>query len=363
MHDFPMSAKLDLHSTINAVKNLAIDLGRAPTRVEFLRDVKGAHYALKKFYGDNYSKLLEAAEIPTYHSRREDPIETEKLLRKYRQLCSRTDKLQGHFRHVLDLEEMFRRAGNPEVLKVSAQPDTHVKFMDVPAVNSYLKFIRWYKPDVHIIMGDFADCEGLSHWPDSSLEPRRIVPEMKQARDLLQRICDATPSCTTRVFLEGNHEAWISMALGRMPELFEGLEDLGIEISVKKLLNLEKYGYEMFPVNHFIQIGKAHFTHGIYTGDNHAKTHLNKLKTTVYYGHLHDLMSRNETSMEGNVEAASLGCLCRLDAKFLKGKPCNWAHAHGVFEFFRDGSYNFYRPTINNGIASFAGYIFDGNKD
>jgi len=358
-----MAEKLDQLNLLQSIKALAVELKRTPTRVEFENTVKGGPGALKRFYTNNFSKLLEAAELPTYGSRRVDPGQEEILLRKYRQLCSKTEKIQGHVRHVLDLDEMFRRAGNPPVLKVSAQPDTHVKFMDIPAMNCYQKFLLWYQPDVHIIMGDFLDCEGISHWPSRDLNPRRLIPEIKEGRNLLKRTVENTKKCTTRIFLEGNHEHWIEMGLSQMPELFEGLEDLGLEINLKKLLNLSGFNYELFPMNQFIQIGKAHFTHGIYTGDNHTKKHLSVLKSTIYYGHLHDVQSRNETSMEGNVEAACLGCLCRLDAKFLKGKPNNWAHAHGVFEFFRDGTYNFYRPLITNGVSSFAGIVFDGNKE
>jgi hypothetical protein len=350
------------HDVIVGFHKLSEDLGRIPTKAEFISKVSGAHYFLRKDHSEKYDKFLESIGLPTSQERRKDPSKQEEAIRKYKKLCQKVEKIQGHFRHILDLDEMFRRAGNPEVLKVSAQPDTHVKFMDVPAVNSYLKFIEWYKPDVHIIMGDFLDCEGLSHWPDESLQPRRIVPEAKQGRDLLQKIIGATPSCSTRIYLTGNHEHWIEMALSKMPELFEGLDDLGIEINLKRLLNLDKFGYELFPLNHFVKIGKAHFTHGIYTGDNHTKKHLSALKATVFYGHLHDIQSHNETSMDGSLEAASLGCLCRLDAKFLKGKPNNWLHAHGVFEFFRDGSFNFYRPLIRDGITSFAGTVFDGNE-
>ncbi len=357
-----MAAKLDQHSLIAAIKQLALTLGRTPTRVEFQNEVKGGSYALRKFYQDNFSKCLDACELPTYRDRMVDPGEAEKLLRKYRSLCLRKEQIQGFFRHVLDLDEMFRRAGNPPVLKISGMPDTHVKFRDVPAVSSYLKFMQWYRPHVHLIFGDFPDCEGISHWPESSLEPRRLVPEMKEARTLLEDIVKVTPECSTRIYLEGNHEHWIELGLSKMPELFEGLEDLGIEISLKKLLNLEKFEYELFPMNHLVQIGKAHFTHGIYTGTHHAKKHLDVFKTNIYYGHLHDRQVFQQTSVEGCLEAASQGCLAKLDAKFLKGKPNNWAHGHGVWEFFKDGSFVHYWVPIFGGISSFAGNIFDGNE-
>lgn len=356
---------MDEHELVVAVKNLALELGRTPTRREFESNVRGGSYQLAKF--GSYVVLLKAAGLSSGEDRRAgveaaSQRKEAKLLRQYKALCSKREQLQGHFRSTLDLTEMFERAGNPAVLKVSAQPDTHAKFADQAAFKSYLKFLEYWKPDAHLIMGDFVDCEGLSHWPAEDLEPRRIVPEMKIARQMLQQIVDVTPTTTTRIYIEGNHERWIEQAFTRMPELFDGLAELDIEINLKSLLALNKFGYDLFPLNELVQIGKAHFTHGIYTGSNHAKKHLDAFKTSIYYAHLHDLQEHNQTSIDGHLEAASLMCLCRLDAKFLKGKPNNWVHGHACFEFFPDGSYNWYKIRIFNGRSAYNGVIFDGNE-
>lgn len=359
-----MSNKVDVQYMILEVRKMAESLGRTPTRMEFERAVTGGHYKLSKLFGGRYTRLLQAAEMAQFQKPPDllKDSSHDTLSRQYTKLCSKKEQIQGFFRHTLDLGELFRRAGNPEVLKVSAQPDTHVKFMDVPAVNCYIKFIEYWKPDVHLILGDFLDCEGISHWPSESLEPRRLVPEIVQGKRLLERIGAAIPNCSSKVYLFGNHEAWIEQAFTKMPELFDGLAELGIEINLNTLLGLEKLGYDLFPLNHLVQIGKAHFTHGIYTGNGHPKKHIDTFKANIYYGHLHDDYQSNQTSMEGNIEAASLGCLCRLDAKFLKGRPNNWVHTFGNFEFFRDGSYNFYKPKILNGKLAFNGLVFDGNE-
>lgn len=363
---------MDLHGLVAALKQIILETGKIPNREEFATKITGAHKALALCGG--YKEVLKAAGIdPHVHFNGPQKREmgkdilfpgqkpfTDKLIREYKSLCAKVEKIQGFYRHVVNLEELFARAGNPPSLKVSAQPDTHAKFMDRQAVDCYLKFLAWYQPDVHIILGDFVDCEGLSHWEPDDLKPRRLVPEMKTARDLLSRIVELTPKCSTRIYLEGNHEHWIEKALCEMPELFEGLAELDIEINLNSLLALKKFHYELFPLNHLVQIGKAHFTHGIYTPAHHAKKHLDTFKTNIYYGHLHDTQETNQTSVDGPMEAASLGCLCRLDAKFLKGRPNNWVHAHGVFEFFPDGTYTFMKVRIINGRMSFAGQIFSG---
>lgn len=356
-----MSDSQEKHRIISNIRALALELGRAPTILEFQRIHNVSLQLMRNYFRGDYQNLLRAADLDGYGKIKE-PDSSEKILKKYTKLCAHVEKIQGFFRHTLDLSEMFNRAGNPKILKAIKMPDTHVKFMDKIAVSCFLKFCAFYQPDVFTILGDFPDCEGLSHWPTDSLEPRRIVPEMKQARSLLERIQACTMKATTRLYLTGNHENWIDQALGRMPEMFEGLDELGIEVSVKTLLGLDTFGYDIFPMNHLVQIGHAHFTHGIFTGNAHAKKHLETFKCNIYYGHLHDTQEYNATSIYGPIEAASLGCLARLDAKFLKGRPNNWVHSFGIFEFFPDGTYNFYKPKIFNGRMSYNGFIFDGNE-
>lgn len=262
--------------------------------------------------------------------------------------------------HIADLKSMFEACGNPNSLKLIAQPDTHTEYVDLNAINCFIKFIEWYEPHVHVILGDFLDAEGISHWPSSDRNPRRFVPEVIKARELLKREVNATPGCKFRFFIVGNHCLWLEMAIAqKLPELFDGIDELGLDLNISKLLDLEKFGFQEIPFNHFLRIGKANFTHGIYTTDNHPKKHLEVVKDNIYYGHLHDTKSYNSTTMNGPIEAASLGCLCRLDAKFLKGRPNTWVHAFGIFEFFRDGSYSFYCPKIINGKLSFMGKIFE----
>ena len=346
---------------VEEVAELSKRLGRVPTVVELKANISPKDLAeLKTEYG-SFSNLIDDLKNPGKSG--DGILHEARALKKFKSICSRKEQIQGFFRHVLDLDELFRRAGNPPTLKVLAQPDTHAKFVHRPSFDAFVKYMKWYQPHVHIIMGDFADCEGLAHWEQSTLEPRRIVPEMKIARALLKELVDAQDPNCVKIFLEGNHEYWIQMALTRMPELFDGLEDLGIEISVKTLLALDKFGFELFPLNHLIKIGKAHFTHGLFTGQNHAKKHLDTLKGNVYYGHLHDTQSHNQTSLDGHMEAASLACLCRLDAQFLKGRPNNWVNGFGQFEFFPDGNYTFVRPTMFEGRFSMCGIVFDGNTE
>jgi hypothetical protein len=348
----------DRHELVAALKRLTSDLGRLPTRDEFREQGGVSEKAYRRLFG-SFSALIHAAGFGAADFRHAaNQYATKGKQEKVKYTSS---KLQGFFVHTLDLKEMFVRAGNPPSLKIIAQPDTHVKYRDHAAVNCLLRFSQFYAPHVWLIMGDFIDAEGISHWPANDLEPRRLVPELLEARDLLTQIAEHSPGVSTRLYLEGNHEDWINQACVQMPGLFDGLDKLGIQVNLKTLLDLDSFGYQLFPVNHIVKIGHAHFTHGLYAGSNHAKKHLDTCKGNIYYGHTHDMFEHNGTSMSGPLEAKSLACLCRLDAKFLKGKPNNWVHGFGIFEFFPDGRYTVFCPKIIDGRMSFMGQVFDGN--
>lgn len=340
------------HEIICDLKRVALELGKIPTRDEYRERTSISMRVLCREF-ENYSVALRAAGLVA----QKDPQKQQKKFKWKEQ------KLESFTVHEIDLAHLFELAGNPEVLKIVAQPDTHVKYRDKKAVSVFLQFMNYYRPHGHLIMGDFLDAEGISHWPSSDLEPRRFVPEVIEGRELLAAIVAASPETVLRAYLSGNHEKWLELAMAqKLPELFDGLDELGLDLNLQKLLDLDKFGYQFFELNHFVKIGKAYYTHGLCTGDNHAKKHLDKVKDNIYYGHLHDTKSYVSTSIRGKIEAHSLACLCRLDAKFLKGNPNNWGHGFGVFEFLPDGSYTFYLPRINNGLLAYNGKLFIGEE-
>ena len=337
-----MDAKTGL---LQKLKALASELGRVPKRDEFVAH-DGSYAYLKHFGG--YTQLLHAAGFKGKEAK-EKPQKF-KFVKRY---------IESFKLHELSLDDLFQKHGNPEILRIVAQPDTHMKHKDEDAVSALLDFIGWYKPHVHIIGGDLLDADGISHWPANDLKPRSFIPEVVQAREFLDALRTKIGASGDIIYIEGNHEDWIRQAMvQKMPEFFFGLAELGLLPDLKSLLELEKRDIPLIPVNEFLKIGKLHFTHGLYTGPSAPKKHLALVKGNIYYFHTHDVLTHHEPSMNGMIEAASLGCLCRLDAPFLKGRPNNWVHAFGIFEIQRDGNYSFYCPKIFGGSFSYNGKRF-----
>ena len=232
------------------------------------------------------------------------------------------------------------------VYKLVALPDLHIPEHSVEALKVALKFCGVYKPDGFILMGDFMEMRSVSHWGD---EDGLLLSEAKEARRILDVIESVMPKAD-RFFLIGNHEDWLKQYVDKEAPALRGMFDL------KQLLGLQNY--KIIPLNEILKIGDACFIHGYYTTQYHAKKHLDAFGVNIYYGHVHDVQSYSAVSVKGLREAMSLGCLRTLNAPFLKGKPNNWSHALGIFEFLPDGSYTRYVPIIIKERMSYNGKIF-----
>lgn len=326
------------------LKRVASEIGHKPSRREYLERGKYTKEQVERFFG-LWSEFLKAANA-------------------FKEKCPdfkyKKSLIESFVVHEVNLNLLFEKAGNPKSLKCILMPDTHLEHVDEQALKVFLKFAEFYDPHIFIILGDFLDASGISHWPSDSLKPRRFIPEVIKGRELLSLIKQKTPDCVYYAYCEGNHEDWIRQALvAKLPELFDGIDELGLYPSLEKLLDLEKFGIDLIPLNEFLKIGSAHITHGLYVGDGHAKKHLNKIKGTVFYGHLHDTNECIDTSINGVMVAKSCGCLSKLNAPFLRGRMNNWVHAFQVLEFFPDGTFTYFTPNIKNGKLSFMGKVFE----
>ncbi len=335
------------HHLRSLLKSYVSENGKVPTRDEFVEACEVKKNDLSAIGG--FSTLVQSAGL-----NRKDTKE-----KQFKYFKPKVDSLSISNSVRIDLERLFEIFGNPEFLRALAMPDTHLKNADPYALNCFLEVLFLSKPHILIIMGDFLDAGGISHWPANSLEPQRFVPEGLQGRELIALIRMMLPD-TEIIYLEGNHEDWINQFLrhGTNPQLFDELYKLGLDITLSKILELEKHKVKLFHMNKLVRIGKLTVTHGLYTGNNHAKKHLEGVKSSILYGHCHDTKAFIETSIEGPVVAQSLGTLARLDPSFLRGLLNNWEHAFGDIYFFRDGSFSHTVPKIKDGKTVIDGKIY-----
>jgi len=286
---------------------------------------------------------------------------------KYKQFTGSLTRLTNFTCHTIAVKDLFAGADlDPtDIFRLLVMPDAHVEEHDPYAMNAFCKFAQYYKPHGIVNLGDFMEMDAVTHWPAPDARPRRLVSQIETGQRILTEIDAACgKQCTFKRFLIGNHEDWLEQYLvGKIPEALYELEKLGVDLSIKELLGLKRFGYETIPLNEILRIGEhCHFIHGYYTGRYHAAKHLDVFGVNIYYGHLHDVQQFSTVSVNGVHEAMCLGCLRDMNAPFLHGRPNNWSHAFGIFEFTHDGFYTRYTPVIIEGKFSYHGKLFDGTK-
>lgn len=149
-----------------------------------------------------------------------------------------------------------------------------------------LEYCRWIgeyiydkQPDVVVHIGDHADCPSLSSYDKGkrSFEGRRLKLDIEAAKlgmDLIVGGFKKDGYNPRMVFCLGNHEERLDRLANDMPELsgFVGTE----------LLNLEQYGWEVYPFLKPAVIENIFFVHFLanpFTGKPYGGTAMSQLKT------------------------------------------------------------------------------------
>lgn len=235
--------------------------------------------------------------------------------------------------------------------RVLILPDIHLT-QDGPAVPYTLvkSFLREYKPHLTIILGDFMECEALSHWLESKrklLENKRYNKECVVANDELDYIQQYSQEI---VYLEGNHENWVEQYVEKRPEV-EGL----LEIPIR--LHLKQRSIKWIPLNKLYRVGKLYFVHGTYINKYHAQKHLVAYGCNICYGHTHTAQTHQlNMQMQEPIMAYGLGCLCDREPQFMRGRPANWINQFAVMDLEeKTGRFNLSPINITRGQFLYAG--------
>ena len=203
-------------------------------------------------------------------------------------------------------------------------------------VKQYARGKRW---DEIIIIGDFLDFNCISsHNKENlrSVEGQRIAKDYAVGNKILDEIQSI---CKKVILIEGNHE----YRMARLIDLYPALEGI---TEVEKGLRLKERGVKyikFWSKGELYKVGKATFGHGLYTNDNHAKKHVTHYGENFFYGHTHDVQSYSQTLRGKNktIVGQSLGCLCKYDLPYMRGRPSKWQQAFAVFYFRDNGFFNY----------------------
>lgn len=239
-----------------------------------------------------------------------------------------------------------------ESYKVIVLPDLQIPFHDTKALKAVEKYMADETWDEWLQLGDFMDIPQLARFNSESPEALSCTLEKDYA--IANEILDRHQSILRKrnpkakfTLLCGNHDLRIAKFAEKFPQV-RGIIDWD------KNLRLKERGITpvwCYPKGEVYKIGKAYFTHGLYTSQNHAKKHVDNFGVNIFYGHVHDCQSHSKVLWGKNktIIGQSLGCLCRYDLDYIGSNPTNWQHAVTTFYFRKDGHFNHYVSPIFNG--------------
>jgi len=163
-------------------------------------------------------------------------------------------------------------------------PDLHYPYNNKQYTKLLKKLVNDLKPNHLIYLGDCFDGYGISKYAkkDGLDEEQGVYDTHKEIIGFKEDIYDPLRELSHKNveihWAGGNHD------LARTEEMIEKMPERAGLLDVRKLFpdaNICSY-------NDFIHIGNAHFTHGIYHNDAHAKKHVTACEGNIFYGHCFD---------------------------------------------------------------------------
>jgi len=271
-------------------------------------------------------------------------------------------------------QRMFRNGeqaekGSKSIEKTIILPDFHHPHHNKSAWRAILKFIKWWKPDRVVLLGDAMNMDAIDHWKRDKGDLKHF--EGKRLKydyglfdiDILTPIEKLVPDAE-KIYMGGNHEDWVNIVVNQSPQLEEMVEP---EI----FLELGKRGWQWIPYIHTdrhgncqrgtLQIGKLMLFHGHYINIYHARKTADSYSMSCAYGHTHDVQLHTKVTVDnprGYHTAQSIGCLCKTAPDFMRGRMNRWVNAFGALYTRPSGHYNLYVPIIINGTFTFEGKHF-----
>lgn len=239
-------------------------------------------------------------------------------------------------------------------------PDAHIPHHNLTVCKSILKLMDDIKFNKLIITGDFMDLGCISHWNKNrhkTLEMKRLKTDYIIGNSLLDEFDKKLPKNCEKHFLKGNHEVWADQLIEEMPAL-EGL------VEPEQMLFLKERNYKIYQYNELVKFGRLYVTHGIYTGINPIKKHIDELKVNVLFAHTHTLGMRLSSSSAREIAFAgyNIGAICDLSPEYMKLKPNAWTHGFAVGYFYPSGYFDIQLVRVIQGKFVFNGKVYDGNK-
>lgn len=235
--------------------------------------------------------------------------------------------------------------------------DVHVP--DNVPLNKIFDFIKQFKPDYVLLVGDIVNNDPFDRWrlalPGKAKEVPDPEPYFEECNDILFVPLRAAVPKAKFIYWIGNHEYWSTKAretTGVGGELFEVWNHVdGIDGWVKR------FG--------FANCGRLHFCHGDIVKNlpkHHARKVVDMMRRDVRYGHFHDIQEASFNSPTDKRElftARACGTLQNFNPDFMQNRPHDWQHAFTYGYVHPNGKFHDATVRIIGGQFIAAGEAFE----
>ena len=245
--------------------------------------------------------------------------------------------------------------------------DSHSPKIHKPTYNAMLHFATDNKLAGFGWGGDQNDNEEISHHNKSKILFRSPGSYARNTELFDERVLAPIEAVlgknTQRVWIEGNHDDWENQLVQEQPELLGTVER-------RRLLNLDKRGWEFVPTGHIFQLGKLKVIHGeTLTGmgnqaaANHASKALLGYGSSVLYGHIHAPQSASRIAPFSQKDKHMAWCspiLGETNPGYLRNRPTAWVNGFTLVEVREDGFFNVQPIVVTRGKFSYGGVVYGG---
>ena len=239
-------------------------------------------------------------------------------------------------------------------------PDCHCPYEDALAFDTMLAAARVYRPDIAVIIGDFADCYAVSAHPKPPERRSNLAWEIAEVNKRLDQI--GRLGARRVIYCAGNHEYRFDRFIrDKAPELF------GVAPNIQTLFRVRERGWEWVPYMRTIKVGKVAYTHELgRCGVNTARQTLLDYGGNIVVGHSH----RAGVSYQGTIDDGGrvcmnvgwLGSVAEIDYAHHARAERDWEHGFGTVEQDRGGvAWMTFIPIIQ-GRCIIDGRVVSGRK-
>ena len=221
-------------------------------------------------------------------------------------------------------------------IKFMIVSDIHGNEQDAGAVAAALKFSTAFKPDIRVIAGDLWDFAAIRKGASEEDRSQSMWTDFEAGKKFAD---DFYTESSANHLLLGNHDIRVWDMFDSTDGVKRDLAD--VMIGDIKLL-ARKHDAILYPYDSregVLKIGHLKVVHGFHTGVSACALHA-RIYGNVVFGHIHSIESYQVPGLDQR-EARSIGCLCKLNQKYIDRKTAKlrWSHGWAYGWLFSDGTY------------------------